>query len=170
VIGQADGPLLDRQLDRALAQAPVLVELLQLLGAPEHERARVRRVGEEVVHSAIARLRPAHAARADRAARQQLPLVAQADHHLARGSQPPPELEHPADRVAHLLVGRQRDPPVLPAVKPDRQTQLKLAASGLVAQPTVKPLADQVQLRLGEQPLEPQQRSIVVVTRAVDRV
>jgi hypothetical protein len=72
--------------------------------------------------------------------------------------------------VAHLLVGRQRDRPALLAVKADRQVQLKLAALGLVAQPTVEPLADQVQLRLGEQPLEPQQRPVVVIARVVDRV
>jgi hypothetical protein len=156
VIGQADGPLLDRQLDRALAHPPVLVELLALRGAPEYERARVRGVGEEVVHRPIARLGPAHAAGADRAARQQLPLVAQAHHRLPGGPRPPPQLKHPVDRVAHLLIGRQRDPPALLAIKADRQAQLKLPAGSLVAQPAVKPRADQVQLRLGEHSLKPE--------------
>jgi hypothetical protein len=52
--------------------------------------------------------------------------------------------------VPDLLVGRQRDPPALFAVQADRQVQLKLAASGLVAKSADKASANQMQLRLGQ--------------------
>ena len=55
VLGQADGPLLDRQFDHLDPNAALVIEVLLLAGLAEHERARIRRVGEEVVHCSIAR-------------------------------------------------------------------------------------------------------------------
>ena len=121
VLGQADGPLLDRQLDRSRPDLAVLVQALALAGAAEHERAGIGRVGQEVVHGAIAGARPAHAPLADRPPRQLLALADQLADDLARRPEPAPEREHARDRVTDLLVGRQHDPAVLVAVEPDRQ-------------------------------------------------
>ena len=125
-----------------------------MAGAAEHERARIGRVGQEVVHGAIAGARPAHAALADRPARQLLALGDQLADDLARRPEPPPQHEHALDRVPDLLIGRQHDPAVLVAVEPDRQREAQLAARGLVAQPAVQPRADQVQLGLGHRALQ----------------
>ena len=107
------------------------------------------------MHGPIAGPHPPHPSLPDRAPRQPLILVTQADHHLPGRAEPPPQLKHAADRVAHLLISRQADPAVLATVKPDRQAQLKLTAGGLVAKPTIKPDANQVQLRLRQRALEP---------------
>ena len=119
-----------------------LVELLLLPLASVHERAGVRRVGQEVVYRAIARARPADAPLPDRAPRQLLILADQLHHDLARGAQPPPQAEDALDRVAYLLVRAEHDPVVLVAVEPDRQRQPQLAPLGLVAQPADQPRAD----------------------------
>ena len=148
VIGDADRPLLERHLHRAATHPPVISEVLLGAGAAEHERARIRRVGQQVVHRPIARPDPPHPPLADRAPRQPLPLGDQLGDDLASGPQPPPQAEHPLDRVTNLLISGQRDRPVLVTVKADRQVLLELAALGLVAQPAVQPRADQVQLRL----------------------
>src|SRR5581483_12196820 len=54
MFGQADGPLLGRQLDRLHDDAPVGPEALLLPLASEDERPRVGRIREEVVHGAVA--------------------------------------------------------------------------------------------------------------------
>src|SRR5436190_794353 len=170
VLGDADRPLLERQLDRPAPDAPASVEVLLLAGPAEHESARIGRVGEQVVDRAIARARPAHAPLADRAARQELALGDQLTHELARRAEPPPELKDAFDRVPDLLVGRQHDPPVVGALEPDRQVLAELAALGLVAQPAVEAGADQVQLGLRHRPLEPEQEPVVEVLRRIDPV
>jgi len=122
------------------------------------------------MHRPIARRHPPHPPLPNRAPRQPLALIKQADHDLASRAEPPPQLKHTTDRVAHLLVCRQADPAVLVAVQTDRQAQLKLPAGGLVAKPTIKTGADQVQLGLGERALQPQQHPVVEVARAIDPV
>ena len=154
VIGDADRPPLQRHLHGAATHPPVISEVLLGAGAAEHERAGIRRVGQEVVHRPIARPDPPHPPLADRPPRQPLPLGDQLRHDLPRRPQPPPQAQHPLDRVTDLLIGRQRDRAVLVAVKPDRQVLLKLAALGLVAQPAAQPGADQVQLILGHGALQ----------------
>ena len=121
VIGQADRPLLDRHLARADLDLAVLVEALLLAGAAEHERAGIGRVGQEVVHRPIVRGRPPHAPLADASARKLLALRDQLADDLARRAEPVPQLEDALDRVAHLLIGGQHDPPVLVAIEPDRR-------------------------------------------------
>jgi hypothetical protein len=135
VLGNADGPLFDRQLDRAAPHAPVLVELLLLAGAAEHERAGIGRVGQEVVHRAIARADPPDPARADRSARQLLVLGDQLLDDLARRAESPPQLEHAPDRVPDLLVGAGHDQTVLVAVQADRQVLLKPPRLALLRSP-----------------------------------
>ena len=168
VLGQADGPLLDRHLDRPdRAPRPCSSRRFSLAGAAEHERARIRRVGQEVVHRAIARARPAHAPLPDRPARQLLALGDQLDDDLARRPEPPPQHEDALDRVADLLVGgtaRSGRP------RRDRARPAGAARSsprcGLVAQPAVQPRADQVQLGLGHRALQPEQQPVVEVAPA----
>jgi hypothetical protein len=58
--------------------------------------------------------------------------------------------------VPDLLIGGQDGVAVLVAIEPDREVLLKLAALCLVAKPTIKPGADQVQLRLRHRALQPQ--------------
>jgi hypothetical protein len=72
--------------------------------------------------------------------------------------------------VSDLLVSGERDPPVVLTVQADRQNQLKLAATGLVAQPALQAGADQVQLGLGHRALQPEQQPIVELRRRVDAV
>src|SRR5215211_539010 len=82
VLGDADGPLLDRQFHGPPARPPVVVQSLVGAGAAEHERARIDRVGEEVVDGAIARAGPAHPPLTDAPARQLLVLGDQLTHDL----------------------------------------------------------------------------------------
>ena len=56
VLGQADGPLLQRHLDGPRPDLARRVQPLLLAGAAEHERSRIGGVGEEVVHGRIVRL------------------------------------------------------------------------------------------------------------------
>lgn len=170
VLGQADRPLLERQIDRPPAHPSLFVEELLLAGAAEHERARIRRVGQERVHRPIGRGRPPHPPRADGASRQPLPLITENGDDLTRRAVPPPQLEDAADRVADLLVGCQHDPAVLVTVQPDRKAQLELAALRLVAKPAIQPGADQMQLRFGHRALQPQQQPVVEVPRRVNPV
>ena len=170
VIGQADGPLLDRDVDAADAHLSVLVEPLDDALAAEHERAGIRRVGQDVVHRPIARARPPDPALPDRAARQLLPLGDQLQRDLPRGAERSPQAEHPVDRVTDLLVRAQHYPVVVVAVQPDRQRQAQLAARGLVAQPADQSRADEVQLRLAHRALEPEQQPVVEVRRRVHAV
>ena len=128
VLRQADGPLLDRQRHGAAADLTVLVKLLALHRSPEHERARIRRVGQKPVHGAIAGRCPADPPLRRRPARERLPLLAQRRDDLTRGPKPAPQLEHPVDRMPDLLVGGERDLAVLVAIETDRQVLLKLAA------------------------------------------
>jgi len=74
VLGQADGPLLHGHLHVTDLELAVLVEALLAALAPEHERARIGRVGEGVMHGAIAGAGPPDAALPDRPARQLLAL------------------------------------------------------------------------------------------------
>jgi hypothetical protein len=170
MLGQADSPPLERQLNRLHLQPPVWAEALLTARAAEDERARVGRVGQEVVHGAVAGGRPADAPLPHRPARQPLPLGDQLGDDLAGGAEPLPVREDAPDGGAHLLVGREHDPAVFVAVEPDRQTERELAPLGLVTQAAIQPSADQVQLRLGHRPLEPEQEPVVEVTRRVDAV
>jgi hypothetical protein len=70
VLGQADGPLLRRHLDVADADTAVAINGLLAALKAEHERTDIRRVGQEVVHRAIARASPPDPALPDRAARE----------------------------------------------------------------------------------------------------
>jgi hypothetical protein len=155
VIGDADGPLLERQLTDVATDAAIAERFLPSR-ATEHERARIGGVSEEVVHGGIGRPRPAHPPLAGPPARQQLFLSDQHGHHLAGRAVPAPELEHAPDRVTHLLVDGERDLAVLVTIQTDRQGQLQLAARGLVAQAALQPGADQMQLRLAHRALQPQ--------------
>ena len=47
-----------------------------------------------------------------------------------------------------LFIGAEHDPVVLVTIKADRQRKAQLAALGLVAQPSIQPRADQLQLGL----------------------
>jgi hypothetical protein len=170
VIWQADGPLLDRYGDAANANLAVLVDPLDQALTTEHERARIRRVGEDLVDRAIARTCPPDPPLPNRSAWQLLPLADQLHQHLSGGPQPPPQAEHPLDRVAHLLIGGQRDAAVVVALEPDRKRQAQLAALGLVAQPTDQSRTDQVQLRLGDLSLEAQQQPVVEILQVIDPV
>ena len=82
VLGQADGPLLDREFDGPAAHPTVLVDCLLLARAPEHERARIGRVGEEVMNRRVGRRRPPHPSRPDRSTRDPLTLGEQLGHDL----------------------------------------------------------------------------------------
>jgi hypothetical protein len=137
VLGQADRPLLDGQLDRLDPHVAGVVEALLLALLAKRERPRIRGVGQEVVHGAIARARPADASLADCSARQLLALGDQLHHDLPGRAQLAPELIDAVDRVADLLVGAEHDPVVLVAVKTDRKRQAQLTALGLVAQPAI---------------------------------
>ena len=148
VLGQADRPLLQRHVDVTDLDAPFGVEALLAAFAAEHERARIRRVGQQVVHGAIAGPGPADAALPDRPARQLLALGDEFDHDLARRSEPPPQREDVLDRVSHLLIRAQHDPIVIVAIEPDRQRQPQRTPGGLVPEPAVHARADQVQLGL----------------------
>jgi hypothetical protein len=106
VVGDQDGPLLERQLDRSRAHAPVGAERLLLAGAAGGERARVGGVGEEVVHRAIAGLRPADALLADGPPRQLLPLGDQLRRHLAGRAQPRPERDARSSAVQAIGLAR----------------------------------------------------------------
>jgi hypothetical protein len=55
VLGQADGPLLDRQLNAPAAHPAVLVDHLLLTSTAEHERAGIGWVGKEVVYRWVVR-------------------------------------------------------------------------------------------------------------------
>jgi hypothetical protein len=165
VLGQADRPLLDRQLDRLDPQSAVGPEALLLALLAKRERPGIGRVGEEVVHGAIARARPADAALADRSAWQLLAVSDQLHHDLTSGTQLPPQTEHAVDRVADLLVGAEHDAVVLVAVKADRQRQAQFAALSFVAQPAIQPRADQVKLGLRHRALQTQQQPVVEVRR-----
>lgn len=116
VLGQADGPLLDRQFDHFDTQATLVVQALLLPGLAEHERACIRRIGQEVVDRPIARPRPSDPALTDCPARQLLPLIDQLNHHLPRRTLPSPEREHPLDREPDLLISAEHDPVILVAV------------------------------------------------------
>jgi hypothetical protein len=83
VVGDADGPLLHRHLDRVDLHVPFRVQPLLLALSTEDEGAGVGGVGEEVVHRPVAGAGPADAALADRSARQLLPLGDQFDDDLA---------------------------------------------------------------------------------------
>ena len=72
VIGEADRPFLDRDINPADAHLAVLVDALDLPLAAVHERARISRVGQEVVNGAIARACPPDPSLPDRAARERL--------------------------------------------------------------------------------------------------
>jgi hypothetical protein len=99
-----------------LTRSALVIEALLLAGLAEHERARIRRVGQEIVHRSIARSRPSDPAWSDRAPRQLLPLVDQFHHDLACRTLPAPEREHALDRVPGLLIGAEHDPVVFVAV------------------------------------------------------
>ena len=83
VLGQADGPLLDRQLDHLDPETTLSIKALLLARLAEHERSRIGGVDEEVVHRPIARARPPDPALPDRSPRQFLTLVDQLHHDLA---------------------------------------------------------------------------------------
>ena len=91
VLWQADGPLLDRQLDRPPAhaararRAPASASVRPNTNAPAYA-GLVRKA----CTAPIARRHPPHPPLPDRAPRQPLALIAQADHHLARRAQPAP--------------------------------------------------------------------------------
>src|SRR5262249_43981062 len=74
VLGQADGPLLDRQLDHLDADPTLAIEALLLARLAEHERSRIGGVGEEVVDRPIARSRPPDPPLPNGPPRQLLPL------------------------------------------------------------------------------------------------
>ena len=170
VLGQADGPLLQRQLDGPDFDLAALVDALVGASSAEHERACIRRVGQQVVHGAIAGAGPAHPPLTDPAPRQLLALRDELGDDLARGPQPPPQHEHPLDRVAHLLIGAQDNAPVLVAIQPHREARAQLAAGSLVAQPAVQPGADEVKLGLRHRALQPEQQPVVEVGRRIDAV
>lgn len=105
------------------------------------------------MYRSMAGARPADPSLPDRPPRELLALVDQFHHDLARGADPPPEREHPLDRVADLLIRTQHNPAVVNTIQADWQRQPQLAALGLVAQPAVQPSADQMQLRFAHRPL-----------------
>jgi hypothetical protein len=148
VIGQADGPLLDRQRHAATPELSVLVKLFALHRSPEHERAHIRRIGQKPVHRTIRRRCPTDAPLTGRPSRQRLPVFAQHRDDLTRRAESAPQLEHAADHMPDLLIGTEHDQPVLPAVQADGEVLLKLTALGLVPKSAIKASADQVQLRL----------------------
>lgn len=90
VLGDADRPLLHRDLDVVRADPSLLVQALLAPAAAEHERAGIDRIGQQRVHRAIARPSPPHAAGADRSAWELLILGEQFAHDLPRGPEPPP--------------------------------------------------------------------------------
>jgi hypothetical protein len=170
VLGQADGPFLDRHLARGDLDLAGGVQAFLLASPAEHERPGIAGVGQEVVHRRIVRGRPPHAPLADAPARKLLALRDQLADDLARRAEPVPQLEDALDRVAHLLVGGQHDAPILVAIEPDGEVHPQLAALGLGAQPAVQTGADQVQLGLGHRALEPKQQPVVELRRRVDPV
>jgi hypothetical protein len=50
VLGQADGPLLQRQIDGSAPNPPGLVQRLLLASATKYERAGIGGIGQERVH------------------------------------------------------------------------------------------------------------------------
>jgi len=170
VIGHADRPLLHRDLESPDAQLAVGVDALLLTVAAEHERAGIHRIGQQLVDRAIARTNPPNAPLTNRPPRQPLTVADQLPDDLACRTSPPPQLKHTLDRVTDLLVGAQDDTVALVAIKPDRQMHHQLAARSLVAQPSVQPRADQVQLGLRHRALQPQQQPVVEIARRIDPI
>jgi hypothetical protein len=163
MLGQADGPLLGRQLDRLHADSAACVEAFLLLGSAEDEGARVGGVGEEVVDGTVARARPADPPLAYRPAREPLARCDQLRDDLAGRAEPAPEGKDARDRRPDLLVGAEDDPALLVSVEANRQAERELAPLGLMAQTAVQASADQVQLGLGHRALEPEQQPVVEV-------
>jgi len=127
VLGQADRPLLERQLDGLGPHPTVGVEAFLGAGAAEHKRARIGRVGEQVVHRPIAGPRPADASLADRPPGQPLGLLEQLRDHLQPLAQQPPgrgEASSPNGRSDTTRRGRsvQRAGivPTLPSIRQQR--------------------------------------------------
>ena len=85
VIGDADRPLLQRHLHRAPTHPSVISKVLLGAGAAIHERAGIRRIGQEVVHRPIARPNPPHPPLTDRPPRQPLTLGNELHHDLPCG-------------------------------------------------------------------------------------
>jgi hypothetical protein len=170
VLGQADRPLLQRHLEVPDTNLAVAVDGFLAAFAPEHERTRICRVGQEVVHRPIAGPGPPDPPLPDRSAWQLLAFVDQLHHDLPRRSDPPPEGEHSLDRVTDLLVRTEHNSIVLITIQADRQRQPQLAARGLVAQPTVEPGTDQVQLGFGHRSFEAEQQPIVEIRRRIQPI
>ena len=170
VLGQADRPLFERQLDRLDPHPPVGVEVLLLAGAAEHERARIGGVGEEVVHRPIAGAAPS-----GRAARRPSGAAVAAPR---RAAPPPPGAPTPAAATARTPA-RSRGAPARPgtarSARPRRGRARPAApAAARRARPCCaarRPTrADQVQLGLRHRALEPEQQPVVEIARRVDPV
>ena len=163
-------PLLLRQLPVPADHVARRVQALFGAGAAEHVRARIRRVGQEVVDCGIGRLGPGDAAAAGLAAGQQQPPLPQRRHHLPRR----PELGEQgidlADRRPDRLVVGQHDLPAVVVVQPDRQQLPQLPAGGLVPQRLGQPHPQHVELSLGHLPFKTQDQPVVEAAGMVDAV
>ena len=170
VLGDQDPPLRDRRLDLRDLHTPLGVDRLDRPVAPIRIRARVVRVGQDLVHSTVIGRLPPDPPLGDPAAREPLPLGRQLGNDLPPRAAPVPQLEHSPDRAAHLLINAEPDLAILIALQPDRQRQPQLATGRLVLKPTTQPGADQMQLRLRHRALQTEQQSVVEIGGRVDPV
>jgi hypothetical protein len=170
MVGDADLPLGPGDLPGPLDHTAVGADPLLGPGAAEHERARIDRVGEQVVHCGIGRRRPRDGAGPGWPAWQPQPVTAHAQQDLPGAAELLEAAEHRRDRLDDGLVGADDHPPVGVVVEPNRQAAAQLALGGLVAQPRRQPAADQVQLRLAHGALQAEHEPIVVVGWVVDAV
>ena len=162
VLPDQHAPFCLRQATHPLARVPVLVDVALAAGLPERVRTGVDRALEHAVDLVVGRDRPLDLAMREAAHREPQLLAAHPQPHLADRSKLGEPLEDHVDRAADRFIGLEQDLAVLLAPhQPDRKRLAQLAARGLVADPTLQPGAEHVQLRLAHRALQPQQEPVV---------
>jgi hypothetical protein len=170
VIGDQHGPFLARQQPHPNDHSPRSVDAFFGAGAAEHERPGIGRVGQEVVHRWIGRPRPGDPARSVAAPRQQQPVLAQGQQHLAGRAEFVEPAKHRGDRLDHRLIRRDDHPVVLVVVQPDRQALPQLSLGGLVLEPRGQPGADEMKFSFGHRALEAEDEAVVEAGGVVDAI
>jgi hypothetical protein len=96
VIRNEHRPLLARQRYGALHYLAGRIDAFLGAGAAKHERPRIDRIGEQVMHRRISRRLPHDPPSPGRPARQQQPVTTQRQQHLPPGAQFSEAAEHVA--------------------------------------------------------------------------
>jgi hypothetical protein len=143
------------------AHLPVGVDAFLLARAAVCERAGIDRVGQQLVHRAIARAGPPHAPPGGRSPRQQLPVGDQLTHDLTRRACAPPQLEHAArsrDGPAHRRSAspdRPRRGQSRPTCSATPTADEWFATQGLVDSATDDAITRQTSARPASEPCAP---------------